>query len=505
MELNLNHIDFQKLFPFFISTNKEGFITHFGRSAQKCFLNIKVGIHAKELFDIKAALLQIKQDDYSLFEGKVVTLKSKSTALILNGEVIHLEGSHNFIFAVSPIFHDVENLTSYNLTYSDFPSYSPIFDFFVLIQAERFARLQQNEAIEALEQQNSFSKLSLEIANFCSRCTEMSEALVFIVLSVESFLGWKGSYEEVPVDKKTDQKLKMEQNRVILPLSLEKEIKYTLIFEAQENVINTERLHLFMGSIRLTVESLMERIHQHQLLQQTQAINLASSKMNTLGEMAAGVAHELNNPLAVIQGLAWMTGSKIGEMPQEKIKDNMDKIIKMTERSAKIINGLRVFSRDATEDPLEKIELTNVIDETLILCRSKVNNRGIQLEIDTKGPYFCQGRSVQISQVLLNLINNAADAIEGTDSPWIKIQIEEIRNFWQISVIDSGLGIHPKILDKMMTPFFTTKPPGKGTGLGLSICSGILKQHGGNFWYDTKSPNTCFKMTIPIFIEELPT
>jgi C4-dicarboxylate-specific signal transduction histidine kinase len=177
----------------------------------------------------------------------------------------------------------------------------------------------------------------------------------------------------------------------------------------------------------------------------------------------------------------------------------------MTERSAKIINGLRVFSRDATEDPLEKIELTNVIEETLILCRSKISNRGIQLEIDTKGPYYCQGRSVQISQVLLNLINNSADAIEGSPNPWIKVQIEEIRNYWQISVIDSGLGIHPKILDKMMTPFFTTKPPGKGTGLGLSICSGILKQHGGNFWYDTKSPNTCFKMTLPIYIEELPT
>jgi signal transduction histidine kinase len=505
MELNLSLKDFEKLFPFYISTNKNGLITSFGRSAAKCCPNIKIGIHAKEVFEIKATLIEIKEDDFSLFEGKIVTLKSKTTSLLLNGEVIHLGQNGEYLFAVSPIFHDVQNLINYNLSYADFPTYSPIFDFFILIQAERFARLQQNDAIEALEEQNSFSKLSLEIANFCSRCSEMNEALVFIVLSIHNFIGWDGYYEEVNPEIKVDSKLKIENNTIYLPLSHGKNVKFLLTFTTKEKVMKTERIHLFLGSLRFILESLLERIHQHQVLQQTQAVNLASSKMNTLGEMAAGVAHELNNPLAVIQGLAWMTSSKIEEMTHDKVKDNMEKIIKMTDRSAKIINGLRVFSRDATEDPMEKIELTSVIDETLILCRSKISNRGIQLEIDAKGPYYCTGRSVQISQVLLNLINNAADAIEGSPNPWIKVQIEEIRNFWQISVIDSGLGIPPKILDKMMTPFFTTKPPGKGTGLGLSICSGILKQHGGNFWYDTKSPNTCFKMTIPIYIEGLPT
>jgi C4-dicarboxylate-specific signal transduction histidine kinase len=224
--------------------------------------------------------------------------------------------------------------------------------------------------------------------------------------------------------------------------------------------------------------------------------------MSTLGEMAAGIAHELNNPLAIIHGMAWMTKTKIieGSSKTEMILENLDKIMKMTERSTKIIKGLRVFSRDAVNDDKEKIELNRVIEETLELCKSRVQNKHIRLVWEVVGEYFIWGKAVQISQVVLNLINNASDAIEGSVDPWIKIEIKQNDKMWEISVTDSGQGIPQAIAEKMMLPFFTTKAPGKGTGLGLSISHTILQNHNGNFWYDVNNENTSFILSLPIYL-----
>jgi C4-dicarboxylate-specific signal transduction histidine kinase len=182
------------------------------------------------------------------------------------------------------------------------------------------------------------------------------------------------------------------------------------------------------------------------------------------------------------------------------IVENLDKIMKMTERSTKIIKGLRVFSRDAVNDALEKIDLNRVIEDTLELCKSRVQNRHIRLDWEVAGEYFTWGKAVQISQVVLNLVNNASDAIEGSNDPWIKIQIKQNEKMWEISVTDSGKGIPLAVADKMMQPFYTTKAPGKGTGLGLSISHTILQNHKGQFWYDQNNENTSFILSLPIYL-----
>ena len=182
------------------------------------------------------------------------------------------------------------------------------------------------------------------------------------------------------------------------------------------------------------------------------------------------------------------------------ILENLDKIMRMTERSTKIIKGLRVFSRDAINDAMEKVELNRVIEDTLELCKSRVQNKHIRLVWEVVGEYFTWGKAVQISQVVLNLINNASDAIEGSEDPWIKIQIKQNDKMWEISVTDSGPGIPKAIAEKMMQPFFTTKAPGKGTGLGLSISHTILQNHKGQFWYDLNNENTSFILSLPIYL-----
>ena len=106
---------------------------------------------------------------------------------------------------------------------------------------------------------------------------------------------------------------------------------------------------------------------------------------------------------------------------------------------------------------------------------------------------------MQISQVLLNLFNNSFDAIENSDTKWIKHEVVYLENFARLEISDSGSGIQKALADKIMQPFFTTKPIGKGTGLGLSISRSIIEEHGGKFFLDETCPNTKFIIELPYF------
>ncbi|MEK6579858.1 MAG: HAMP domain-containing sensor histidine kinase, partial [Bdellovibrionota bacterium] len=108
-----------------------------------------------------------------------------------------------------------------------------------------------------------------------------------------------------------------------------------------------------------------------------------------------------------------------------------------------------------------------------------------------------QGRQTQLSQVLLNLFNNAYDAVQTLTDKWIKIKVADTDQWVEIWVTDSGPGISSEVVSKMFQPFFTTKGVGKGTGLGLSISKKIIETHGGTLNVEMESPNTCFRITLP--------
>jgi signal transduction histidine kinase len=501
MELTLHKCDLDHLYPFFLGITPDWKVSSFGRSAEKCFLNISVDTNAREVFKIISPKNLVETHDLNKVTGKVVTIKSLTTSIEFNGEVLWIEADKVFMFATTPVIQDVDSLTKFNLSYSDFSAYSPVFDFFILIQAERFARKEQSKAFTALEQQIAFAKLNLDIANFCSRCFEINDALKFSLSSIEDFLSLKGQFH--PASQSSPLVDTTFENKLIrIPLRVNEETRFILDFESETTITISESLKIFFSSLRFTLENFITKIDQYNFLQEAQASKVVSSRLYTLGEMAAGIAHELNNPLAIIQGHAWVTLTQIQnkeELSIPKLEESMNKIIKMTERSGKIIKGLRVFARDATEDPMEKIDLSAVIEETLELCKSRLTHRGITLYWEPVGPNMSLGRSIQISQVLLNMLNNAADAIENSKDPWIRISVEPRDNFWHVLVTDSGNGIPIEIQEKIMSPFFTTKAPGKGTGLGLSISNSILKHHNGDFWYEKNSPNTCFCFKLPIF------
>ncbi len=228
-----------------------------------------------------------------------------------------------------------------------------------------------------------------------------------------------------------------------------------------------------------------------------------TSKMTALGEMAAGIAHEINNPLMIISGKAQKSIRSIrdGNFDTEEFKENLEKIVFTSNRIGKIISGLRAFSRNGEKDPLIRVSLKSIITDTCDLCSEKFRQNGVQLSINDFPDQVVKCRSVQISQVLLNLLNNSYDAIQGNAEKWIKISATVKEGHISIRVADSGRGISQEIVDKMMQPFFTTKEIGKGTGLGLSISNGIISDHKGKMYYELSEGNTSFVIELPIYTE----
>ena len=232
---------------------------------------------------------------------------------------------------------------------------------------------------------------------------------------------------------------------------------------------------------------------------------LSTSKLSALGEMAAGIAHEINNPLAIIRGKAQVLrrGVSKGALVPEDIAQIADQLEATVVRIAKIINGLRSFARDGEGDPFEEVPIKKIVEETLEFCRARFQNNGVDLiigEISDEWVVYC--RPVQISQVLLNLLNNAFDAVLHIPEKWVKVELARAENDICLSVTDSGTGIPDDIREKIMQPFFTTKEVGKGTGLGLSLARGIIEGHKGRFSLDMASKNTKFLVHLPLVINE---
>lgn len=225
-----------------------------------------------------------------------------------------------------------------------------------------------------------------------------------------------------------------------------------------------------------------------------------AAKMSSLGEMAGGIAHEINNPLAIIHAQARQLKRRVGEgsIDLVKLKEDLQKIEATADRIAKIVNGLLSFSRNSERDPMEFVNISQIINDTLELCRERFRNHAIDLRVKDYDDISLEARASQISQVIMNLLGNAHDAVEHLSERWVEVDIKPTGDFMEIGIKDSGPGIPEPIAQKLMQPFFTTKEVGKGTGLGLSLSKGITEDHHGYLRYDSSSKNTRFVLTLPI-------
>lgn len=237
-------------------------------------------------------------------------------------------------------------------------------------------------------------------------------------------------------------------------------------------------------------------------LEEQKNLTVQSSRLAALGEMAAGIAHEINNPLTIIgssnQKIQRILASD--EVDLAALKKYSSTIENTVGRITKIVSGLKNISRDSANETFAPTKLFDIFNDINSLCSERYRVNGNNLIINLEDPVLqteINCLRVQFSQVILNLITNAYDAIAPLKERWIKIECE-IKTDLIIRIMDSGRGIPLDVQDKIFQPFYTTKEIGKGTGLGLSISKGIIKNHKGEFFIDNASANTCFVIVMPL-------
>jgi two-component system NtrC family sensor kinase len=234
---------------------------------------------------------------------------------------------------------------------------------------------------------------------------------------------------------------------------------------------------------------------------------IQQDKLAALGKMAAGIAHEINNPLAVIgEKAGWM----VDLLSEEEFRDSANykefalsitKIEEHVERARKITHNMLGFAR-RMEPRLDDVEINRVLDQTIDILNNhaRINNIEIRKHFSDRLPVIASDQS-QLQQVFMNLINNAIDAI-GSDGV-IDISSRQEKAYIQVSIQDDGPGIPEAILKRVFDPFFTTKQTGKGTGLGLSISYSIIEKMGGRITVESsEDKGTTFVVHLPVVLPE---
>ncbi|MCY4644070.1 MAG: ATP-binding protein [Bacteriovoracales bacterium] len=238
---------------------------------------------------------------------------------------------------------------------------------------------------------------------------------------------------------------------------------------------------------------------KEEIIEGQRAQLIQSTQLASLGEMAGGIAHEINNPVTIMDG-------QIRRLKDYLLDDAIDrkerlellrKIGENLKRVTNIVSGIRKISRKGDGDKLVLLKVKEILESLKNLCNEKFKNRQIPIkfpEIDEK--LTVMARETQLLQVLVNLVTNSSDAIENLDEKWIEIKVEKNNDKVLFRIIDSGLGIDLDVVKKIFNPFFTTKDIGKGTGIGLSISKKMMEGQKGDLRYELYKGHTSFVLFL---------
>jgi C4-dicarboxylate-specific signal transduction histidine kinase len=267
----------------------------------------------------------------------------------------------------------------------------------------------------------------------------------------------------------------------------------------QDSYVELEQTETRLRNLNASLEDEVEKRIQENERQQVLIQN--SARLSALGEMAGNIAHEINNPLTIIAGYLRIIRSHLGStrLTPEKLAFFGQKAEETVERITGIVSGLLRLSRNDGKANLQAHDLNAIVQDVVNLCRMKFLHHDIRFDVDmpdSKINVDC--RPVEIGQIIINLLNNAHDAVMGCPDPHIALKLSQEGLHARIAVLDNGPGIPQNIRTKIMEPFFTTKTYGQGTGLGLSISQAIAQQHGGRIYLDEENPKTCFVLELPI-------
>ena len=263
-----------------------------------------------------------------------------------------------------------------------------------------------------------------------------------------------------------------------------------------------ERTAQVIGYVRINTD-LRERRRAEEERRALEIRALAQSKLATIGEVATGVAHEINQPLTYLNTMiqAFQEDLTLNDLDQERMLRRLEESRRQVDRISSIVEHLRIFGHSETSE-MEPLDLETVLDNTMMLMRERLIAQGIEVErrVEASLPQI-NGNSNQLEQVLINLFQNAMDALFGRiERGHIMITMTSANQgeAVQLEFSDDGEGIPPENLDRIFEPFFTTKRVGQGTGLGLSIVYGIVMDHHGDITCRSElTQGTTLTLTLP--------
>ena len=228
----------------------------------------------------------------------------------------------------------------------------------------------------------------------------------------------------------------------------------------------------------------------HQELEQEKRKTNHSAKLASLGEMSAGVAHEINNPLAIV--MQQMESLERHASDPIKLQSKIRMMQNAVSRIEKIVGGLSKYSRASDGHTRKEEHLAQIVSDSLEFTEARARRAGVRVTSEGLQDLVIDCDTIEIGQAVINLVNNGIDAAKHTSDKWVKLTGTCEEGRVTLRVTDSGAGIPPEVAAHLFQPFFTTKPIGQGTGLGLSITQRLLEQHGATLALDSSSPNTSF-------------
>lgn len=554
---------FDALHPFSFETDEVGRILRVGRTLQKVFPDVSVSCHWQDVFEFSRQFSDHLDGRLTSLPGEVICLINKrDPRMRLRGQVVKYgENPDRYMFSLLPSLWRASQLAEFGLDITDFEAGTLIFDFLIYAQAQVTARERAQEAKTRLEWDVKISRLLHQLTLDTYAAADMQAAYRVTIDSVCSSLDWEvghvlvraapdseylissGLWHIADCDAYEDLRAVSEgccfaegqglpgkalETRGVLwvrdvakadfffrrraieklscvsaiaaPVIIENRVEAIVEFFTRKNAVEQETSHRFFELLGIQLSNVAERFESQRKERERLAMLAQSAKMATLGEIAAGIAHEINNPVSTISlvGQIIKRLGQQGPVSPEALSPQINRLDLCVTRIAKIVSELRSFSRDTPSDGFQPVSLRTLIEETLDLCHARFANGNITVRVGDIDPAWrAECRGAQISQVLLNLLSNSYDAVCGMSQAWIEISVGERGDVFEIAVTDSGSGVPAQIAESMMKPFFTTKPLGKGTGLGLSISSNIMIDHRGSLNLDRSSPHTRFVVTLP--------
>ena len=551
------------LYPFAFITDATGLIVRCGCSLQKLEKIDPEGRKLAEVFSIKEPRYPSSEVAPKTLAGELVILTSKQVSgLRLRGHVVPLGTSNScYLFALHLAVTTMEEVQLLGLELSDFEIGTPIFDFLMLLRTNEVSREKLQQANTQLQHDLVLWRLLQQITGDAYQREDTRALYQSVIATVCVELGWDIGHvfvresgessgmistdlwflsepeqfntfaectehiswelgEEFPMialAKRTPVWVTnfnhngdfiraktlssgREATAVAVPVWMGDKLCGLIEFISAAGQVFSDTYYSFFALLGAQVGFALGHHEAARKEREQLAAVTYASKMATLGEIAAGVAHEINNPISTISLISQVLKRSVasGSLTPELLSEQLEKIGLCVSNVVKIVAELRDFSRESSNDPFEATPVEKILKDTVGLCHARFLAHGISLQLPEQiSDGIVECRSSQISQIILNLLNNAHDAALLSSERWVRVEYVDRDDWIELAVIDSGPGVPLEIQERIMQPFFTTKPPGQGTGLGLSISSNIAIDHGGRLFLERGAPHTCFKLVLP--------